>query len=176
MRARSAAASVVRHVGGVAAEATLVAALVATVALALSPVYAPAKFVSDTGKAEAASKNSYSITLVVTVGAAPTAVTYGSSVTTLSVYGSVDPDYARVSCVANSSTITTLGQGVAVYDVFKTIRQGTWNTGGYASFVLSSPAWTGGGADCTASLMTYVMHKADRIWKTLATTTFSALP
>lgn len=54
MGARSTAASVVRHVGGVAVEATLIAVLVALIALAFSGAYAPAKFLAGTDQALAA--------------------------------------------------------------------------------------------------------------------------
>ena len=64
MRARSAAASVVRHVGGAAVEATLIATLVATVAIALGPVYAPAGSLAGLGTANAAPKSGATITAV----------------------------------------------------------------------------------------------------------------
>lgn len=181
MQARSAAASVVRHIGGAAAEALLIAALVALLALVLSPVYVPAKFLAGTETTLAAKggnhAGTYSIAIVGPAGAAPTVVRYGSVVTTLSTYGNADPAYARLRCTANDSTLTNLATGDQVYDVFKSIREGSWNTGGYASFDTTvSPAWTGGGADCTASLMTARMHNADRVWKTLASISFSVMP
>lgn len=57
MKALSAAASVVRHMSGAAAEATLVAAIVAAIALVLSPVYGPARTITGADGAEAAKLN-----------------------------------------------------------------------------------------------------------------------
>lgn len=173
MRALSAAASGVRHAVGAIAEASLIVAIVAALAFSLG-VFGRAP--AGASEVNAATKG-YSITIVGPVGAAATAITYGDSVATYSVYGSANPAYARLRCVANSSTVTNLAVGAQVYDVFLAIREGTWNTGGYATFsTTASRAWTGGGAACTASLMTYTMHNADRIWKTLASTSFSVLP
>jgi hypothetical protein len=54
MRAGHVAASGARHVIGVGLQALLVAAIIATVALAMSAVYKPAGFVAGVGEAQAA--------------------------------------------------------------------------------------------------------------------------
>jgi hypothetical protein len=77
MGARSTAASVVRHVGGVAVEAFLVAALVATVALVFSPVYAPAKFLSGTETTLAAKGGHHAAASVAGCSVTPDAVSVG---------------------------------------------------------------------------------------------------
>jgi hypothetical protein len=53
MSARSTAASVTRHAGEVAAQAVLIAAIVAIVGLVLSGVYGPARFITGTGGVDA---------------------------------------------------------------------------------------------------------------------------
>ena len=53
MRAVSATASAIRHAGGVSLQAILILAIVATLLLALSPVYKPADFLAGTGAAQA---------------------------------------------------------------------------------------------------------------------------
>ena len=173
MRAVNGTVAAVRHSLAALAEGALIVGIVAAIAIAVGvltghPGGASALMAKGT--------SDYSITVSGTT-AAPVSFTYGSTVATYSTYGKADPLYVRVLCTANSSTQTTLAIGATVYDVYKVIKQGTWNTSGYAAFDTStSPAWTGGGADCTAFLRTYVMHNADRVWKTLASAAFTVNP
>src|SRR5512142_529099 len=131
-------------------QALIVGAAVATLAVAAaSPTFA-AKGGNGGGGGGGGGSSAYAISLLAPVGAAPTVFTFGSSVGTFSSYGSTNPAYARVVCTANSSTVTPLALGSTVYDVFISIREGTWNTGGYAYFDTTlSAGWTGGGADCS---------------------------
>lgn len=146
MGARSAAASVVRHVGGVAAEATLVAALVATVALALSPVYAPAKFVADTGAARAAGSVQISV---------PNGVYAGTDVAT------IDPASGTIWVDARCYQ-----GGSLVYEQWAAADSSL-----QATLTLGpTPAWTGGAASCTATAN--ALQRSGR-FKLLASTTFS---
>ena len=144
MGARSAAASVVRHVGGVAAEATLVAALVATVALAFSPVYAPAKFAAGTGGAFAASggKNAPTASSTITFNG-PAA--YGGTAN----FTVVDPPSKNVQEISVNCAVG----GQSVYLDVHTQNDANWTT-----FPMWSQPWqdTGGGsASCTAKLFYY---------------------
>jgi hypothetical protein len=81
MGARSTAASVVRHVGGVATEAFLVATLVATVALVFSPVYAPARFLAGTETTLAAKSTAATLYVVFPNAATSATVDYGVAYT-----------------------------------------------------------------------------------------------
>jgi hypothetical protein len=195
MRAGSAIASSTRHVVGVGFQALLVVAIVAALVFAaatvvgIAPGGAHSVFAAKGGNgggngggggstgSGGSTGGSYSINLVSGAGLAAVSMSYGATVNTLSSYGDADPAYARVACTANGTTVTNLWQGALVYDVFQSIREGTWNTGGYASFnTTGSAAWTGGGADCIASLMTYSIRNADRVWKELASTSFTVAP
>jgi hypothetical protein len=62
MRAVSTLASGARHLTGVAAQAILIAAIIALVALFLSPVYRPATWIAGTEQAAAARLGSISVT------------------------------------------------------------------------------------------------------------------
>ncbi len=147
MRARSAAASVVRHVGGLAAEALLIAALVAAVALFFSPVYAPAKFLAGTDNAFAGGRQVASIALVAPTGAATTAnwPAAGSQVS-FSVTANVKASDVYKLWVANQC----FQDGTKVYAQYQAVQN--WIAG---PFTLS---WGGGGtASCTAFVFTYPM-------------------
>jgi len=61
MRAVSTVASGLRHSAVAVAEALLIAAILAALLLALSPVYKPADFLAGPGSAQAAGKQSYSL-------------------------------------------------------------------------------------------------------------------
>jgi hypothetical protein len=136
MGARSAAASVVRHVGGVAAEATLVAALVATVALALSPVYAPAKFMSGTQTTLAAKGGS---THAKSTGATITVPdgTFGST-TVASVSAGSGP-WVYATCSQYGSTV------YQQYLQVDSNYQATLTLG-------PTPMWPSGAASCAAQV------------------------
>ena len=175
MRVVSGATRAFGHGAGIIAEGALIVAVIAALALALGLVTGhPAGGAGTFAKGSGGTSGSYTIAVVGPDGAARTRIVYGSTVTTFSTYGSASPLYVRMWCTANSSTVTGLAVGARVFDVYKSIREGDWNTGGYASFDSgSSPSWTGGGADCHADLRTYTMHNADRVWKTLASQDFT---
>jgi len=78
MRALSTASSVVRHMLEVSAQALLIAAIIAALLLALSPIYRPADVLVGSGRAEAGAPKGW---IQVTFGAsafAPTSSTDGS--------------------------------------------------------------------------------------------------
>jgi hypothetical protein len=160
-----------RQAAGSVVEAALIVAVIAALLFAVGVVSGhPAGAAGTLAKGG----GNYTITVVAPSGAARTRVAFGATVTTYSTYGAADPLFARMWCTANSSTVTGLAVGAKVFDVYKSIREGDWNTGGYATFdSASSPVWTGGSADCHADLRTYTMHNADRIWKTLASDDFT---
>jgi hypothetical protein len=61
MRAVSTFASITRHLGGVVTQALLIAAIVALMALLLSPVYRPADWIAGTEGAAAGGKQTYEL-------------------------------------------------------------------------------------------------------------------
>jgi hypothetical protein len=152
MGARSTAASVVRHVGGVAVEALLVAALIATVALVFSPVYAPAKFLSGTettlaAKGGHAGAKATGATITVPDG------TFGGTTTAITTPGL----YVYASC-SQGSTV--------VYTQYKFT-----DASGDAVLTLGpTPMWTGGSATCKAQAGSFSNSGA---WRSQGSTTFN---
>ena len=154
-----------RHASGAMAEALLFAAIVAALALALGPVYAPAKLVAGGGIADAGRAGGNTITIVGMSGASRVAATYGSDVTT---YSTLARDYYLVYV-----RVTCSQDGAGVYESWRNIKTGTWDTSGYATFSLSSSSWTGGAADCTADLLNATMKGNRRVYSVLASTDFA---
>jgi hypothetical protein len=130
---------------GVAAEALLIAAIVAAIALALAPVYKPADIVAGTGTA-AAARTTARITV-------PDGVYAGT--TTASVNPGGSGAWAFAECRQGGTVV---------------LRQYRDAASGQATFQLGpTPSWTGGAADCTAQEGQWDRNGR---WKTLATTTF----
>lgn len=119
-----------------------------------------------------------SITLLGPAGAAPTSFAFGATVGTYSTYDSTLTQVsARVTCLANSSTVPSYAVGTLIYDQMVPLQQGTWSAGGYAYFsTTASNGWMAGGADCTGALMTYAWKGQARNWSTLATVSFPVAP
>jgi hypothetical protein len=107
MRALSNASSAVRHTLEVSTQALLIAAILAAILLALSPIYRPANVLVGSGRASAGhALTGNSITVVGASDAARVAVAYGSEVTTYSTMGR---DYfylfVRVQCWADTTKL-----------------------------------------------------------------------
>ncbi len=144
------------------AEALLVAALIAALLLALSPVYKPADFLAGADRAAAAQKTSPSwIELNQPVGAAGTPVRLGSTVTFATGYPkTVRNPRILVNCYQGEAIV--FGMGGAVDYGFQ--------LGGAGSVWLTN----GGSADCEAILYYYGFHAGQQTFDKLASTTFSA--
>ena len=137
MRAGSAIASSTRHVLGVAMEALLIAAIVATVALALSAVYKPAGFVAGVDDAHAASRG---VTIAFANAAARTA---GWPAAGDAVSFRIGTDGVKARDVNSLWVANKCSQnGKIVYTQYLAVHDGQAGT-----FDLS---WGGGGASCTA--------------------------
>ncbi len=164
MKALSSATGVVRHTLGAAAEAILLAAIIAALLLALSPIYAPAGFLSGTQGVDAGRGGNGNSIVVASAATARVAASYGGSVTTLSTLGKdYFLVYVRVVCTQD---------GQWVYEDWENIKTGTWSTDGYATFKLAGSSWSGGSASCDADLLNAVMKGGHRVYKELATTSF----
>jgi len=146
MRAGSAIASGARHAVEVGLQALLIAAILATVALAMSAVYKPAGFVAGVDDANAA--RHYSGQITVPDGAFAT-----TTVATVNPGGSTV--WARARCY----------QDRLVYEQY--VRLDAYNQ---ATLTLGpTPSWKGGDASCNAQAGTFGTNGR---WKVLAETTF----
>ena len=149
MRALSAFASLVRHAGGAVAEGFLVAALISVLALALSPVYAPAKSILGTGNA-AAGSGRYTITV-------PNATYTGTTVVT------IDPTTSQQFWVDGRC----FQNGKLVWEQWA----GT-NSNLQATLTLGpTQLWVSGSASCTATAN--ILQRGGSM-RMVASTTFSA--
>ena len=146
MRAVSTAASAARHVTGVAAQALLVAAIIAAIALALSPLYQPASWAIGTDGA-AAGRGHISV---------PDGRFAGTTTATVNPGGSGAWVFAR--CYQD---------GVLVYGQYARV------TGDNTAMLTlgPTPSWSSGTATCTAEEGTW--SKSGR-WQKVAGTTFTA--
>ncbi len=144
------------------AEALLVAALIAALLLALSPVYKPADFLAGADRAAAAQKTSPSwIELNQPVGAAATAVRLGSTVTFATGYPkTVKNPRIEVLCYQDGSLV--YGEAGGVTDTFQ--------LGGGGSLWLSG----GGSAECVANLFYFGWKAGTQTYNKLASTSFAA--
>jgi len=97
-----------------------------------------------------------SISLHTVAGAASTNPTYGSTVSFDVATTQTSSPFVNLLCYQGK---TLVAQGWDAYF--------TGGLGGQ-TFTLSSPAWTGGAADCTANLDMFVNYK----WVVLASTSF----
>jgi hypothetical protein len=152
MRAARSAASIVRHAGGAATEALLVAALIGALAIAFGPVYAPASFLSGAGGAEAASGSSVWVTEL--AGLAPTSgLSYGAHFTVGYKTNTQQP-WALARCYANSTTVlggAPYADG-SIWGEWFSVYPGGPSPQDFVLGASVSPVWTGGGADCTVGL------------------------
>jgi hypothetical protein len=106
------------------------------------------------------SSSSISSPVVVSAGAAPSAAAaaaprFGDTITFSVSTTQTDSPFVNVNCYQN---------GVLVYNSWNAF----WPTA--ETFLLSSPAWTGGAASCTANLGMYVSSSKFRV---LASTSFA---
>jgi hypothetical protein len=160
MRAASTAAWVVRHVGGVGAQALLVFAIIVAILLALSPVYKPADFLAGTRDARAAAvKGDAWIHLDETARIA--APSLGSTVTFSTGYPkTVKNPRIEVLCSQDGSLV--YGEAGGVDDTFLLGGGGSlWRDGG-------------GAADCIANLYYFGWRAGTQTYNKLATTSFLA--
>jgi len=146
MRAVSTVASGLRHSAVAIAEALLVAAIIAGLLLALSPVYQPADFLAGTESAQAG-RGSGSITV-------PDGTFAGTTTATVNPGGNA---WVRGRCYQG---------GVLVYEEYVRV-----DASNQAVLTLGpTPSWTGGDALCTGEEL--LLGKNAR-WRTLAATTFN---
>jgi len=147
MRAGSVASSGARHAVVAVGEALVVALIIATVLLALSPLYRPAETLSGTTAVDAGRGGG-----VIVV---PDGTFAGTTTATLNPGGS--ETWAMAACYQN---------GTIVYKQY--VKNSADNT---ATFTLGpTPSWSGGAATCTAEEGYF--FKGTR-WRVLASTTFS---
>jgi hypothetical protein len=135
MKALSGAASVARHSLGAVTEALLIAAIVAALALALSPLYGPARFITGTGSVDAAKGGGHGggnttsgVTISVPDG------TFGSSVVATVKGGA---PWVHVTCFQ--------GGGIALTDWERTDANGQTPIG-----LGPTASWSSGAATCSA--------------------------
>jgi hypothetical protein len=128
MRAVSATASGVRHIVGVSLQAFLILAIIATLLLALSPVYKPAGFLAGTGAAQAG-RASYSPTLQVIWPESLSALDASGDPTPYRVSGcGFNAAYGGVTIVVTSPESISFSGGMPNAD--GCISVGTWYTQG----------------------------------------------
>ena len=160
MRATSTAASVVRHLGGVGAQALIVFAIIAAILLALSPVYKPADFLAGTGDAHAAAaKGDPWISL--NEAARVAAPSLGSTVSFSTGYPKTVRN-PRIEVLCSQDGRLVYGEAGGVDDSFLLGGGGSrWKDGG-------------GSADCTANLFYFGWKAGTQTYVRLASTSFSA--
>jgi hypothetical protein len=165
MRAVSTAASVARHSVGAAGEAFLIAAILAALLFALSPVFKPAGLLAGAGTAAAAkpgaAQSGSSLRLIPldsTDGFAHHTQRVAFDVTT----SATDRPFVGVRCWQGSNWVLDAYTGY-----FATYMFDRWVT-------LDSPYWTpGADATCTARLFYYDKRGNQKV---VATLNFPALP
>jgi hypothetical protein len=147
VRAVSSTASAVRHISSVGLQALIIVGIVATLLLALSPVFKPAADIAGINSVSAARTTGH-----ITV---PDGVFAGSTTATLNPGGS--NSWAYVECYQG---------GTLVYQLYRKA-----DTSNQATFILGpTPLWTSGAANCIAEEGYWGknMH-----WRTVASTTFN---
>jgi hypothetical protein len=157
MQAGSRFASGARHAIGVGLQALIVAAIIATVALAMSAVYKPAGFVAGVDDAAAAKPASGRITV-----AEP--VSHGGTTTATVNPGGADV-YVFVRCYAPD-----MGGSYVFAAYYPVDSDDTASIG-----PLASSKWTSGGAACVAE-EGYFARKGLGKWVIQATDRFSVDP
>jgi hypothetical protein len=147
VRAVSSTASAVRHISGVGLQALVIVGIVATLLLALSPVFKPAEDIAGiAGVSAVRSTGQISV---------PDGVYGGTTTATLNPGGTSIWAYAR--CYQG---------GTLVYA--EAVRG---NSSNEATFTLGpTPLWTGGAANCTAEEGTWSRNGK---WRAVASTTFN---
>ena len=150
MRAPSTIARGTRHIVGVGLQAVLLAAIVATVALAMSAFYKPAGFVAGVDQAQAGGRNSAVITV-------PDGVFGGTTTATANPGGDA---WVYVACFQAGERV--MGE----YQLVNSENQATFRLG-------PTPSWSGGAATCVGQEGYWA--KSGR-WRVLAETTFDVAP
>jgi hypothetical protein len=146
MRAGSAIGSGARHAVEVGLQALLIAAIIATVALAMSAVYRPAGFIAGLDSVDAGRARG---TLTV-----PDGVFGGSTTATANPGDPGSTVYAQ--CFQDGERVW------GKYQVVDGNHQATFQLG-------PTPSWTGGGATCTADELAFTKNGR---WRVVASTTF----
>jgi hypothetical protein len=167
MRPISAAASIMRHSIGALGEAMLVAAIIAALAFALAPVYAPADFLAGTGEAAAGkgggkpSGGGGTLSLVMLDGGDNSA-NHGERASFNVSTTATDRPFVGVRCYQGANFVL---DGYTGY--FPTYMFDPWVT-------LDSLYWADGvDANCTARLFHYDKRGNQKV---LATLDFTAAP
>ena len=150
MRAVPSIASGTRHVIGVGLEALLIAAIIASLALAFSAVYKPAGFVAGVADADAAGRTSARITI-------PDGVFGGTTTATANPGGD---SLVYVACYRSGEAV------LRVYGRLNSENQATIRLG-------PTPSWSSGAAHCVGQEGYWA--KSGR-WRILAETTFEVAP
>jgi len=146
MRAGSVASSGFRHALVALGEALVVALIIATVLVVLSPLYRPAETLTGTTGVDAGGRGSITVADGVFAGTTTGTLNPGGSDT-----------WAMASCYQG---------GTLVYRQY--VRNGADNT---VTFTLGpTPSWSGGAATCTAEEGYF--FKGSR-WRVMADTTFN---
>jgi hypothetical protein len=160
MRAASTAAWVVRHVGGVGAQALIIFAIIAALLLALSPIYEPADFLAGTRDARAAAlKGDSWIRLNETARIA--APSLGSTITFATGYPKTVKN-PRIEVLCSQDGRLVYGEAGGTSDSFLLGGGGSlWKDGG-------------GAAECTANLFFFGWKAGTQTYNWLASTRFSA--
>ena len=150
MRAEQALGRGVRHVTGVTLQALLLAAIVGTVALAMSAVYKPAGFIAGVEDVAAGPRTAARITI-------PDGVFGGTTTATANPGGDA---WVYVACYRNGERV------MGAYERVDENDQATFQLG-------PTPSWTSGAATCVGQEGYWA--KGSR-WRVLAETTFSVAP
>jgi hypothetical protein len=159
MRATSTAASVVRHLGGVGAQALIVFAIIAAILLALAPVYKPADVLVGTGSVGAHGTSWIELSQV--TSAASTRPALGSTVSFDTGYPKSTKN-PRIEVLCYQGGALVYGEAGGVNDSFLLGGGGSlWKDGG-------------GSADCMANLFYFGWKAGTQTYNKLATTAFAA--
>ena len=146
MRTGSVASSGARHAIAALGEALVVALIIATVLVVLSPLYRPAETLSGTSAVDAGGRGQITV---------PDGVFGGTTTATLNPGGS--GTWAYAACSQNDTLV---------------YAQYVMASGTTATFTLGpTPSWTSGPADCTAQEGYWGSNGR---WRVIASTTFSA--
>ena len=150
MRAPSTIARGTRHIVGVGLQAVLLAAIVATVALAMSAFYKPAGFVAGVSDVDAGGRNSAVITV-------PDGVFGGTTTATANPGGNA---WVRIICYQAGGVAMEAWGGVDLNNQLA-VQLGP------------TPSWLSGAASCLAQEGTFGRNGH---WRVLAETTFDVAP
>jgi hypothetical protein len=156
MQTHSRAVSVAGHTLGVMAQALLIGAIIALVALALSPVLRPAATIAGL-QATYASTTGSSVWIESTAGARLTSVGvhYGDAFAVGYATKERKP-WAHAVCFPNDSTVfTTANADGSVWGMDYSVYPGGPQAQAFVAGEAVDGNWAGGGADCRVDLLKY---------------------